>query len=120
MTETEQAMVSELLTALAADMAEHRIVLSGPSWAAYDKLRRVWSRPRDDREPGLPTHVRFAYPDAGYEACQQQAARYLEPGKVYPLAALQVGQPSSTVELLGFRDIRFNSVMFAPARGDEE
>jgi hypothetical protein len=35
-------MVAELLAALAADMAGHRIVLAGPSWAAYDKLRRVW------------------------------------------------------------------------------
>jgi hypothetical protein len=64
---------------------------------------------------GLPIDVRFAHPDAGYDAAQENARRAgLVRGKVYTIRSMQVGQSSTTVELYEVRG-RFDSVFFEPA-----
>jgi hypothetical protein len=69
------------------------------------------------RDYGLPTHVRFAHPDAGYQGSQESVREAgLVRGQVYTLRSLQVGQASSYVELGEVRG-QFNSVHFEPADG---
>jgi hypothetical protein len=64
---------------------------------------------------GLSIDVRFAHPDAGYDAAQENARRAgLVRGKVYTIRSMQVGQSSTDVELYGVRG-RFDSVFFEPA-----
>jgi len=65
---------------------------------------------------GLPTHVRFAHPDAGYQGSRDQARRLgLVPGRVYVLTEYHVGRSDSAVELLETGTNRINAVMFEPA-----
>jgi hypothetical protein len=66
---------------------------------------------------GFPIGARFAHPDAGYKGAVEQAAKYLEAGRVYTVRRLDVGRSDSTLWLdgPGLRDIGFSTVMFEPA-----
>jgi hypothetical protein len=82
------------------------------------ELRRTES---EDAEPedapleyrGLPTHVRFAHPDAGYQTARENAHAALEAGAVYVLQRLSVGQSSSYVTLYGVSGT-FGAEFFEP------
>jgi hypothetical protein len=65
----------------------------------------------------FPIAARFAHPGNGYKGDQDQAAKYLTPGKVYTLTGINVGRSSSRL-LLDIPDgpaFGFNTVMFDPA-----
>jgi hypothetical protein len=61
----------------------------------------------------FPIHARYAHPENGYPSDQAKAEKYLTPGQVYSVEALEVGQ---SVSYLRFRELRaaggFNTVMF--------
>ena len=61
----------------------------------------------------FPIYARFAYPGNGYQGDQDQAAKYLEPGRTYLIDHMDVGRSHTTIYLHDFRDVGFNSVMFA-------
>lgn len=63
----------------------------------------------------FPIDVTFAHPDAGYQGDQDHARECgLVPGQVYQLRSMQVGQSDTYLELHGYQDERFSSVLFEP------
>ncbi len=69
----------------------------------------------------FPVEVIFAHPDAGYEGDQAHAKLCrLVPGQAYQIRSVQVGQSSTMLELAGFKDERFSSVLFEPAGSDPD
>jgi hypothetical protein len=79
---------------------------------AADRMAAAATKQQAAKE-GLPTHVRFAHPDAGYEGARAKALDALTPGQVYTLRSLHVGQSSSYVELYDVAG-RFGSEFFEP------
>lgn len=73
-----------------------------------------------DRQRVFPIYARFAYPGNGYQGDRDQAAAHLTPGKVYLIDHVDVGRSHTTIYLHDFRDIGFNSVLFAAAWYDDE
>lgn len=75
-----------------------------------------------DLEPefgGFPVTVRFAHPDAGYKAAQENAAKAgLETGCVYTIRTMQVGQSSSHLTLMEIPG-HFGTEMFEPVWSHE-
>lgn len=63
--------------------------------------------------PSFPVQVRFAHPDAGYPAAVANAAARLEPGKVYVIRSMFVGQSDNWLELHGVAG-RWSTTMFEP------
>jgi hypothetical protein len=63
---------------------------------------------------GFPLYARFAHPQAGYPAAVEHAAQHMEPGKVYQIRIMYVGQADSWLELAGV-DGRWSTCMFEPA-----
>jgi hypothetical protein len=70
-----------------------------------------------DLEPefnGFPVSVRFAHPDAGYQAAQDHAREAgLEEGQVYTIRTMVVGQSSSHITLMEIPG-HFGTEMFEP------
>lgn len=58
------------------------------------------------------TRVRFAHPTNGYLIDQETAAKHLVVGEVYTVDHADVYSSSTTVYLVGYPDVGFNSVMF--------
>lgn len=73
-----------------------------------------------DRRRVFPIYARFAYPGNGYQGDSDLAAKHLVPGKVYLIDHMDVGRSHTTIYLHDFRDIGFNSVLFAAAWHDDE
>lgn len=58
------------------------------------------------------TRVRFAHPTNGWPIDQETAAKHLVVGEVYTVDGADVHSSSTTVYLVGYPDVGFNSVMF--------
>ncbi len=56
--------------------------------------------------------VRFAFPDNGWRGDQEDAAKYLELGKVYTVEYTSVGGSRTDVQLQEVPEKMFNSVHF--------
>lgn len=79
--------------------------------------------PGDDEDesplPVFPVHARFSYPDGGREAERAKALRHLEPGRVYTVRSMQVGQSDTWLELLEVPGGHFSSCLFTPVQSSE-
>lgn len=99
----------EALAALGFENCRHTsdgLVLDLDRWEKLVQLARQGTE--------LPTHVRFAHPDNGYDGAREHARKFLEPGQVYTIRALSVGQSSSYLELYEVSGQRFGTEFFEP------
>lgn len=76
-------------------------------------IEGYWTEGNNDEPICHGGKVIYCHPEAGWPADKECASQYLKIGHIYDVLTIAVGRSSSTIELVAFPSVKFNTVMFS-------